>query len=199
MFTTLRHPEERIASAYSTMIKRLHGKGWAHRNKVPFNIILWPASKTDISSWNKHFRCMVHKWMETIDKFGWDHGDFWWDQHLIPQYEYLKGYNISQICCTDSLERCFLEIGIRQPSIIRNLYEKANFMPEKKIQSFGLLRDDTKSLVRKLYKDDYRVYDTFCGAGRNDLNFATTQQLQESCRYLFLLHQGWRNFHNSYS
>jgi hypothetical protein len=179
VFTTVRHPDERITSAYSTMIHRLHEKGWAHRNEVSYNITPWPESSTDISAWEDHFQSMVHTWMETIARFGWGHSDFWWDQHLIPQYEYLRGYNISHICCTDSLEECFPMIGIPKPKIIQNSYEKAKFMPEKKFQSFEMLRKETKSLIHELYRDDYVMYDIFCGnvGKKNALKFACTQQL----------------------
>jgi hypothetical protein len=163
IFTTVRNPEERIASAYSTMMHRLYERGWAHHNDLQLNITPWPQTSTDIQAWEDHFRQMVHVWMSTINRYGWDHPDLWWDQHLIPQYEYLKGYNISYICCTDRLDRCFSKIGLRPPKVVRNSYEKAAFMPEKKFQKFDLLKAETQMLVRKLYKDDYDIYDIFCG------------------------------------
>ena len=150
VFTTIRSPEERITSAYSTMMNRLSTRGWAHRGNLQYNITRWPNSSTDIPAWEEHFRQMVHVWMTVIAEFGWENNNFWWDQHLIPQYEYLKGYNISYICCTNALDRCFSKVRLDPPTIVRNSYEKAAFMPNEKFQSFHLLKKETKALVRKL-------------------------------------------------
>ena len=182
VFTSVRHPEERITSAYSTMVNRLYQKGWAHNRDVQYNITRCPESSTDISAWEDHFRQMVHEWMTTVDIFGWNHPDLWYDQHLIPQIEYLKGYNISLVCCTNAMERCFSNIGLNQPKIVRNSYEKASFMPVKKFQKFDLLTEESKALVRKLYADDYILFNTFCESnGDMTLDFLYQEQPKMLC------------------
>ena len=121
----------------------------------------------------------MHVWLTTIDKFGWNHSQIWWDQHLIPQYEYMKGYSISHICCTNALDICFQRIGLEPPKMKRNSYEKATFMPEKKFQQFDLLTEETKALVRKLYANDYDLCKLYCANDELDL---AGHQLQRLCK-----------------
>lgn len=171
VFTTIRHPEERLVSAYGTLLNRYSlRKGklwWAHEDhnsgSVTHDYLPMPQSPTDIQSWKLHFQDSLHMWLKTVNNAGWDNPSFSWNIHLIPQIDHLRGYNISYIACSEYLSGTLTALGLRNPGR-RNRNEHAKGkMPTTKFQSFDLLRHETKELVRKLYHDDYALYNTFCG------------------------------------
>lgn len=95
---------------------------------------------------------------------GWQHKYCSWNEHIVPQIEFLKGYNLSFIGCLDSVNETFAKIHLNVSSekTKGNSYEHTRNMPAEKFQSFDLLDLETKTLVQKVYHEDYELYRTFC-------------------------------------
>jgi hypothetical protein len=160
-FSVVRHPEERIASAYSTIVTRFSGFGKRGRKTLPN--IPTPTMGDDIESWREHFQKTMYLWMKTVRDCGWNNTRCRWNEHLIPQIEFVRGYDLRLIGCLDSIEDTFSRINVSLNQTQMNTYQHKDGMPSEKFQSFDLLFNDTKTLIRELYKEDYDLFHTFCG------------------------------------
>ena len=182
VFTTIRHPEDRLASAYGSIITRYLKRishGWAHElvsttdsssSLVPLDFLPIPESPTDITAWEQHFIDSIHQWLETVNNVGWDHPNFYWEHHFLPQIDNLHGYPVSYIVCPEKLDDTLLALGMEPSSGLQNAHEHVeDRMPRNKFQKYEMLREETKELVRKLYYDDYVMYNTFCMQRNNSV------------------------------
>lgn len=162
IFTVIRHPGERIASAYSTIISRyapyLTFGGQQHMTAKT------PENTTDVTSWSKHFSESIRKMINHVNTIGWSNTQAAWNEHIVPQVEFMRNLNVSHIGCVNSINETFTKMQLNTKKEMKNnAYEHNSNMPEEKFASFDLIDDETKALIQKLYADDYKLYHSTCG------------------------------------
>lgn len=161
IFTVIRHPEERVVSAYYTILSRSGGnygsiKGIHEAQIFPKS----PDNTTDIGQWSHHFTESIKSMMGSIKRIGWKRA--YWNVHIIPQIEFMRGLNVSHIGCIDSINETFALLGLRSDVKVGNVYEHNMNMPKEKFASFDMLDEETKALMRELYADDFKLYKANC-------------------------------------
>jgi hypothetical protein len=164
-FTFLRDPGERIASAYSTIMARFDGSftHMAPRNDI-HKFPAAPRNISDISAWTEHFKESIHLAMATVKRVGWGNIKWQWNEHVPLQKEFMRGVNFAYIGCIESMEDALKGLGlnITLPLDESNTYQHSDGMPKEKFGSFDVLDDETKALVREVYKEDYELYESTC-------------------------------------
>ena len=166
LFSVIRHPYDRIASAYSTLTSRTKGRAGMCKD-TKFDIIApHPPQKTsNIQEWEEHFRQSVTTWLEgVIQSGGFKNKSCEWDVHFAPQIEFLKGYPVRHIGCTQTLSTTFDFLNITtKSSPMANAYQNTNgILPKQKFQSHALLSNYTKELIDRVYEEDFWLFNTFC-------------------------------------
>lgn len=163
-FTFLRDPGERIASAYSTIMARFQGN-FVHR--APNNNHYFPrrpSDITDIPAWTEHFKQSIHLLMSTVQEVGWDDTQWVWNEHVPPQTEFMRGVNFAYIGCIESMEEALIGLGLNTtlPPDESNAYQHNCNMPVEKFGFFDVLDEETKALIREVYREDYDLYESIC-------------------------------------
>ena len=165
LFSVIRHPYDRIASAYSTLTSRMKGLAGMCKD-TNFQIIAphTPQNTSNIQEWEEHFRQSLTTWLEgVIQSGGFKNKSCNWDVHFAPQIEFLKGYPVRHIGCTQTLSTTFDFLNITKTlSTVANAYENNRKMPKKKFQSHALLSKYTKELIDRVYEEDFWLFNTFC-------------------------------------
>jgi hypothetical protein len=95
--------------------------------------------------------------MNVVKSFGWGNNkpsaDSHWNEHIVPQLEWMKGINIGE----------FLEQYDLPKPIDDNHYEhNITTMPEEKYASYEFLEEETKSLIMELYAEDMELFESTC-------------------------------------
>ena len=155
VFTVIRDPLERIVSAYSTVVSR--GGAFGMCGRIQMQTLRGPNS-TSIDAWQRHFVASLELWVTEIARRGWT--SCRWNEHLVPQVEYMKGWPIKEIVCMESLGNFVRTWSI--PPSIHNTYERDAMMPKTKFTQTALVPNETRAMVRKLYAVDYEMRGLFC-------------------------------------
>ena len=173
IFTMIRDPGERVASAYSTIMAR--GRNYARNTYL--SLPKTPKNTTAVSTWEEHFQKSIWKMMTSVKKNGWNNTKFHWNEHIIPQVEFMRGLNMSHIGCIGSINETLAKLHLLgdddnaagdQEEVVRmNQYERNNKMPLVKFGSYNMLSDETKALIREVYEEDYALFDSLCSNKNN--------------------------------
>jgi hypothetical protein len=158
IFTVIRHPGERIASAYSTIMSRYGGRFSHNKNFSPT-----PDNTTDIAAWSLHFSESIRLMMNTVKQIGWNTTLLFWNVHIVPQVEFMRGLNISHIGCLHSINETLKQMHLGPLQNFKtNIYEHTDNMPTEKFASYDLVDEETKTLMKELYAEDYKLYEETC-------------------------------------
>ena len=169
-FTMLRSPQERLISAYSTIMTRYHGIVGTCTFVSPqegktINVGSPPAPNTnDTTQWKSHFTTAIDTWLQSFHKYGFNNPNCKWNEHIIPQVEFIKGSDIKYIGCTERAHDTLMALNIsyNSSSTADNSYERNIRMPKEKFQSYDLLTNNAKKLLDEVYADDYVAHRCFC-------------------------------------
>jgi hypothetical protein len=106
--------------------------------------------------------------MSTVKTFGWANtpsADSHWNEHIVPQVEWMKGLNVSHIGCVDAIDDVLDRFNLPHP-LEDNYYEhNETTMPKEKYASFDLIDGETRELIMELYADDIKFFESNCDAG----------------------------------
>jgi len=171
IFTMIRDPGERVVSAYSTIMAR--GKSFGYARKTNLYLPKTPKNTTAASAWEEHFQKSIWKMMNAVKTNGWNNTKFHWNEHIIPQIEFMRGLNVSHIGCIGSLNETLAKLhllddvdggggGDEEEEVRMNQYERNDKMPSMKFGSYALLSVETKALIRDVYEEDYSLFDSLC-------------------------------------
>ena len=163
IFTVLRDPRARIVSAYSTMMARESRYGLI--NEKDYFFPKPPGDVTDMILWKQHFRLSLHEMLSTVKSFGWENKpsvDSHWNEHIVPQVEWIKGLNVSHIGCVDSMSDVLTKYGLSHPSEDNHYEHNITTMPKEKYASYDILDDETKALILELYDEDIKLFESTC-------------------------------------
>lgn len=175
IFTMIRDPGERVVSAYSTIMAR--GKRFGSARKTNLYLPKTPKNTTSASAWEEHFQKSIWKMMNAVKMNGWNNTKFHWNEHIIPQVEFMRGLNVSHIGCIGSLNETLAKLhllddgggggGVDEEGVRMNQYERNDKMPSLKFGSYALLSVETKALIREVYEEDYALFDSLCKLNNN--------------------------------
>lgn len=176
IFTMIRDPGERVVSAYSTIMAR--GKRFAFfARKTNLYLPKTPKNTTAAPVWEEHFQKSIWKMMNAVKINGWNNTKFHWNEHIIPQVEFMRGLNVSHIGCVGSINETLAKLhlldgdggggGGNEEEVRVNQYERNNKMPSMKFGSYDMLSVETKALIRELYEEDYALFDSHCVINNN--------------------------------
>ena len=160
VFTMIRDPGERVVSAYSTLVSRYNGHfAGVTRLSLPNA----PKNNTD-AAWKKHFQQSIWKMMNSVKKNGWNNTNIHWNEHIIPQVEFMRGLNVSHIGCIGSINETLAKLNLlgTEKKVSSNQYEHNSEMPSVKFGSYDMLSLETKALIREVYDEDYALFDSLC-------------------------------------
>ena len=167
-FTMLRSPHERLISAYSTIMTRYHGIvgtcTFVPQRKT-INVGSPPAPNTNnTTQWKSHFTSAIDTWLQSFHKYGFNNPNCKWNEHIIPQLEFIKGSDLKYIGCTETAHDTLtaLNISYNSSSSVDNSYERSIWMPVEKFQSYDLLTSNAKKLLDEVYAEDYVAHRCFC-------------------------------------
>ena len=163
IFTVLREPRSRLVSAYSTITNR--GGRYALINEVEYYFPSLPQHDADLILWRTHFTQSIKEMMHTIKSFGWKHTpevDSHYNEHIVPQVDWIRGYNVSHIDCVFNLNHVLETYNLPWPTENNSYEHNETFMPKEKYASYGLLDEDVKALVEELYAEDIAFYESTC-------------------------------------
>ena len=171
IFTMIRDPGERVASAYSTIMAR--GRSFARKTYLS---LPKPPKNTTVASsaWEEHFQKSIWEMMNSVKKNGWENTKFHWNEHIIPQVEFMRGLNVSHIGCIGSINETLAKLHLAADAaadgeeIRMNQYERNNKMPSVKFGSYAMLSVETKALIREVYEEDYALFDSLCTGSNSD-------------------------------
>ena len=115
--------------------------------------------------------------MNAVKMNGWNNTKFHWNEHIIPQVEFMRGLNVSHIGCIGSLNETLAKLhllddgggggGVDEEGVRMNQYERNDKMPSLKFGSYALLSVETKALIREVYEEDYALFDSLCKLNNN--------------------------------
>ena len=83
--------------------------------------------------------------MTSVKKNGWNNTKFHWNEHIIPQVEFMRGLNVSHIGCIGSINETLAKLhllgdddgaGDEEEVVRMNQYEHNNKMPLVKFGSY---------------------------------------------------------------
>jgi hypothetical protein len=165
VFTLMRHPGERIVSAYSTIMSRREGVyGWINEDPISFPEA--PADVNDKAAWIQQFKKSIHDMMVSVRENGWYNANkhVVWNAHIIPQVEFMRGIHVSFIGCVGKIHEALgkFQLDTSSQQIENNAYEHSDNMPAQKFASYNLLDDETKALVREIYAEDFKLFLSTC-------------------------------------
>ncbi|KAL3797707.1 hypothetical protein HJC23_000252 [Cyclotella cryptica] len=118
IFTLIRDPGERIVSAYSTIMSRKGAVFGRVNNEVPLRFLPSPADVNDIVAWTHQFKQSMHLMMLSIKNNGWYNSKTnpVWDEHIIPQVEFMRGLNVSFIGCVSKVNEVLVKFQLDNSS-----------------------------------------------------------------------------------
>lgn len=192
-FSLLRDPRQRIMSAYSTIMNR-DRSGSIGTCRTQTIKLLSPQMPQDKNPelWRTHFVSSMAQWLGNVRSFGWNStDDCLWNVHIIPQVEFLKGYDLKHIGCVESIDNTMELMNISDidatsgsgdNGALRNHYEHNAAMPDEKFQSYDQLPERTKSLIEELYREDFELYDAFCGEISQNSTEDVARNIAMKCR-----------------
>ena len=163
IFTVLRDPRKRIVSAYSTLLARESRYGLV--NGKDYFLPKPPDDTTNTFLWKQHFRLSLHQMLSMVKSLGWENRpsiDSHWNEHIVPQVEWIKGLNVSHIGCVDSMSDVLTKYGLSEPSKDNHYEHNITTMPKEKYASYDLLDDETKALILELYDEDIKLFESTC-------------------------------------
>lgn len=163
IFTVIREPTARLVSAYSTITSRKDRYGLINGQEYFFPPT--PNSNADAELWKKHFQESMSMMLRTVKSFGWENTpsvDSHWNEHIVPQAEWIKGLNVSHIDCVPNLNGVLNKYDLPEPTKDNSYEHNNNTMPKEKYASYDLLDEDTKALIVELYADDKALYESIC-------------------------------------
>eukprot|EP00804_Cyclotella_cryptica_P002182 CCRYP_019580-RA/>CCRYP_019580-RA protein AED:0.16 eAED:0.16 QI:0/-1/0/1/-1/1/1/0/349 len=172
IITLIRDPGERIVSAYSTIMSRKNADyGGVHGiygvvNGAPVRFPEAPHNVTDMAAWIKQFENSIRVAMISVTENGWYNANTnpVWNEHVLPQVEFMRGLNVSFIGCVgrinEALEKFQLDTSLQH--VENNAYEHTDHMPKQKFALYDLLDVETKALVRDVYAEDYKLFLSTC-------------------------------------
>lgn len=177
-FSIIRNPRDRLVSAYATIISRDGIILKCQDDKNNSNVITYssppyPKSTRNtteeelLQAWNDHFVESLQYWMSILkDKDIRSDDDCRWNEHVIPQVEFLRGYKLSHLGCIETMNTTYDIISsvtsTLNPLIPKNTYEHKGSMPKYKFQSLDLLPPDLIHLMDKVYAEDMALYQAVC-------------------------------------
>lgn len=159
--TFWRHPMDRLVSAYSTMMSSPNYNGLfgiCHGREM--FAPRFPR-KQDLKLWESHFQLTMKMWVDYVWVYGFENPNCKWNEHIVPQVEYIKTYDMKEIHCIDKMKDVLLEHDIIMGAIC-NSYEHTDKMPSKKFGTSQLLLKDTREKIHNIYDKDYEIYDKVC-------------------------------------
>ena len=160
IFTLMRDPGERVASAYSTILARYNGRFSSNKFPEP------PGNTTDAAApeWKEHFQKSISMMMRSVKENGWNNASFVWNVHIVPQVEFMRGLNVSHIGCVGSINETLTKLDLMDDGkkVERNQYEHNDKMPSKKFGSYAILSVESKKLIREVYEEDYALFESLC-------------------------------------
>ena len=172
-FSMLRNPRERIVSAYSSIMTRdergvlgvCEGKTRETYQAPPL-----PPVNASIDIWKEHLVMSVSYWINILEDVKLDSPDCSWDSHLIPQIEFIRGFNLSWLGCLEDVNQTYERMNQHattvhvSPSANKtNSYEHVKGMPSEKFQTVDLLPDSVIQGIDKVYAEDWALYRAVCG------------------------------------
>ena len=163
IFTVIRDPGKRLVSAYSTIVARYGGH---FAGKTDLSLPATPNNTTDAAApeWKKHFQESIWQIMNSVKETGWNNTNFHWNEHVVPQVEFMKGLNVSHIGCLNHINETLAKLHLKDAgeNLQSNQYEHNSVMPSVKFSSYDMLSVETKTLIREVYDEDYALFDSFC-------------------------------------
>lgn len=165
-FTLVRDPLERLVSAYSTITSRYDGCFGKCRisalRSVRLDIPL-PQESGNIADWKTHFIQWIDKVVDGVNQYGFENPKCRWNEHIIPQIEFLRGNDLQHVGCAENIETTFREINLHyNTSLRRNNYERSGSMPSDRFHSVSLLSHAVKERILTIYSEDYDLHNAFC-------------------------------------
>ena len=124
-----------------------------------------PAPNTNnTTQWKSHFSSAIDTWLQSFHKYGFNNPNCKWNEHIIPQLEFIKGSDLKYIGCTETAHDTLtaLNISYNSSSSVDNSYERSIWMPVEKFQSYDLLTSNAKKLLDEIYAEDYVAHRCFC-------------------------------------
>jgi len=102
--------------------------------------------------------------MNSVKKNGWNNTNLHWNEHIIPQVEFMRGLNVSHIGCIGSINETLAKLNLlgTEKKVSSNQYEHNSEMPSVKFGSYDTLSLETKALIREVYDEDYALFDSLC-------------------------------------
>ena len=169
MISYIRNPETRLESGYGMIT--IHRGEFATCKGRMLKVIEPYVNVTRL--WKVHFRTVVDTWLSYVEAFGWK-GCEKFNEHFLPQIFYLGGIPIDEIRCLENMKNDLKEM-VGEYKKTHKTYQmekgdKSN-MPQNSFANFNDLFEGTKKSFRAVYKDDIRMYESFC------LNEKNTQSI----------------------
>jgi hypothetical protein len=165
IFTLIRDPGQRVVSAYSTIMSRREGI-YGTINGVPARFAQSPDDVNDMAAWTQQFKQSIHLMLLSVKEHGWYNANTnpIWDEHILPQVEFMRGLNVSFIGCVNKINEALDKFQLQPSSqqVYDNAYEHNDNMPVQKFASYDLLDEETNLLLRDLYADDYKLFLSTC-------------------------------------
>ena len=169
-FSMLRNPRERIVSAYATMMSRNKGMAGVCKGRE-FQAPPLPPADASMDTWHTHFISSVSYWIDTLEKKKLESRDCFWDSHLIPQIEFIRGFHLSWLGCLESVNQTYQQMNQHattvhiSPSTRKsNSYEHVKGMPKEKFQTLDVLPNSVIRRIDKVYAQDWELYRAICGS-----------------------------------
>ena len=163
IFTVIREPTARLVSAYSTITAREVRYGWV--NGREYNFPSKPNDVTDIDLWKRHFTESMKMMLRDVKEIEWENtpsSDSHWNEHIVPQVDWIKGLNVSHIDCVWNLNEVLDKYDLPKPSKDNSYEHNSTTMPKEKYASIDLLDEETKALIAELYADDIALFESIC-------------------------------------
>lgn len=159
VFAFLRHPVSRIFSAYNTIIAR--HDAFAISSGVKLYSPDYPKDNTNTTLWRDHMIRTIHRWMDVVEKFEWENSTVTWNDHIIPQAEYLKGTHIDEFGCVENLDWFLHHLGLNDSETRKNSYEHHSHMPSQKVP-YEPVPLDLRKRIEAIYNEDLTLWNKFC-------------------------------------
>ncbi|KAL7479009.1 hypothetical protein ACHAW6_004757 [Cyclotella cf. meneghiniana] len=165
IFTLIRDPCQRVVSAYSTIMSRREGI-YGTINGVPARFPDAPDDVNDIAAWTQQFKQSIRLMLLSVKENGWYNANTnpVWDEHILPQVEFMRGLNVSFIGCVSKVNEALNKFQLQPSSqqVYNNSYEHNDNMPGQKFASYDLIDEETNLLLRDVYAEDYKLFLSTC-------------------------------------